>query len=95
MKFQSKSAILAAAITALAMPMLASALVKSNDPEEASIAVSYSANDLNSQEGRAILKGKLARQQTRSVAHHATVNCVPSGSSQSTEPAVTKLLRMQ
>ena len=59
MKVNTKSIVFAAAITALATPMMAGAVVKTNQTEVVSIPVVYSGYDLSSIEGRAMVERKI------------------------------------
>ena len=59
MKVNTKSIVFAAAITALATPMMAGAVVKTNQTEDVSIPVVYSGYDLSSIEGRAMVERKI------------------------------------
>ena len=59
MKVNTKSVVFAAAITVLAIPMMAGAVVKTNQTEVVSIPVVYSGYDLSSIEGRAMVERKI------------------------------------
>ncbi|MBQ74027.1 MAG: hypothetical protein CMQ20_03260 [Gammaproteobacteria bacterium] len=59
MKVNRKTIIAAAAFFAMTTPMMAGAVVKSGNVEEVSITVDYKASDLNTNEGRAMVEGKI------------------------------------